>query len=79
MRGQIQSVSDYPSSLPGQVLRPAQARPFTTIQTRAGATQGTVVMNEFRFILSPHSVRTGAATFALVDRRPSPAGLQDRR
>lgn len=49
-------------------LRPAQARPSTAVQARSSATQVTVVMKEFRFILSTRSVHTGAVVFRLVNR-----------
>ena len=49
-------------------LRPAQARPSVTSQVRSGATQVTVAMTEFRFILSTRSVPTGAVVFRLVNR-----------
>lgn len=49
-------------------LRPAQARPFAAVQARSGATQVTVVMTEFRFVLFKPSVHTGAVVFGLVNR-----------
>ena len=49
-------------------LRPAQARPSAAVQTHSSATQVTVVMKEFRFILSTRSVHTGAVVFRLVNR-----------
>lgn len=49
-------------------LAPTQARASTAVQARSSATQVTVVMKEFRFILSMHSVRTGAVVFRLVNR-----------
>ena len=49
-------------------LRPAQAQPFAAVQARSGATQVTVVMTEFRFVLFKPSVHTGAVVFGLVNR-----------
>jgi uncharacterized cupredoxin-like copper-binding protein len=49
-------------------LRPAEARPSAAVHARTGATQVTVVMKEFRFILSTRSVHTGAVVFRLVNR-----------
>jgi len=49
-------------------LRPAAARPAADASAITTATQVTVVMKEFRFILSTRSVRTGAVTFRLVNR-----------
>ena len=49
-------------------LRPAQARPSAALRTHSGAKQVTVVMKEFRFILSTRSVHTRAVVFRLVNR-----------
>lgn len=49
-------------------LRPAQARPSAAVPARSSATQVTVVMKEFRFILSTRSVHTGTVVFRLVNR-----------
>lgn len=48
-------------------LRPAAARPATDAEAGTTATGVTVVMKEFRFVLSTRSVRTGAVTFRLVN------------
>ena len=53
-------------------LRPAQARPSAALRTHSGAKQVTVVMKEFRFILSTRSVHTGAVVFRLVNRSHLP-------
>jgi uncharacterized cupredoxin-like copper-binding protein len=49
-------------------LRPAQARPLAGTEARSTAPQVTVVMKEFRFVLSTRSVRTGTVVFRLVNR-----------
>ena len=48
-------------------LRPAAARPATDAEAATTATGVTVVMKEFRFVLSTRSVRTGTVTFRLVN------------
>jgi plastocyanin len=50
------------------VLRAAPARSLAMAQARSGSAQITVVMKEFRFIVSTRSVRTGAVVFRLVNR-----------
>lgn len=51
------------------VFRPAPARPSGAMQAgEAGGTRVTVVMKEFRFVLSTRTVRVGAITFRLVNR-----------
>ena len=48
--------------------RPAPTRSLATLQARADATQITVVMKEFRFVLSTRFVQTDAVVFRLVNR-----------
>lgn len=50
------------------VLGASPARPAAAITGRAQATQVTVVMKEFRFVLSVRSVHVGPVTFRLVNR-----------
>ena len=50
------------------VLAAPPARPAVTTAARAQATQVTVVMKEFRFVLSVRSVHVGPVTFRLVNR-----------
>lgn len=49
-------------------LRAPVARPAVAGATHAHTTQVTVVMKEFRFVLSVRSVRVGSVTFRLVNR-----------
>lgn len=49
-------------------FRAGPARPSGTVQAQAGGTHVTVVMKEFRFILSTRTVHIGAVDFRLVNR-----------
>lgn len=49
-------------------LQPAPASPSGSLHARSSAAQVTVVMTEFRFVLSAPSVRTGVVVFRLVNR-----------
>lgn len=49
-------------------LRAPAARPAATVATHAHTMQVTVVMKEFRFVLSVRSVHVGSVTFRLVNR-----------